>query len=191
MRAAAFEALLPAACPDRRLPVLRAGLRDEDVRVRREAADCLANLRLDVPGLADDLTRALNDHDPDVRFRGGALWLLKSQGSEAAIEALISLAGLPDVPPDPGRYAVVSLIQKTGDKAQRRAISRSSRSSRPRFVRGARGTQSVSRHSDRGHAFAVPPLRELHRSDDRVLRCLAALALSGMRAGVKTVSVPP
>ena len=104
------------------------------MRVRREAADCLANLRLDVPGLADDLTRALNDHDPDVRFRAArALWLLKSQGSEAAIEALISLAGLPDVPPDPGRYAVVSLIQKTGDKAQRRAISASSRSSRPKI----------------------------------------------------------
>ena len=28
--------------------------------------------------------------------------------------------------------------------------------------------------------IAVPPLRELHRSDDRVLRCLAALALSGI-----------
>jgi hypothetical protein len=114
VRALAFEGLARTVLTRSAIPTLRAGLSDEDARVRREAADSLARLGVRAQGVRDDLNIALNDGDPDVRFRAArALLVLNSQESEAAIQALIALAGSPVVPRDPGRFAVVSLIRAT------------------------------------------------------------------------------
>ncbi len=118
-RAAAFEALARIALARSALSTIRTGLGDEDARVRRAAADCVVGFRSDVPALADDMAKLLNDRHPDVRFRAArALWWRKRQGTEAAIQALIALAGSPDLPSDPGRFEVVTLIQKTGEMSQ-------------------------------------------------------------------------
>ena len=147
----------------------------------RAAADCVVGFRSDVPALADDMAKLLNDRDPDVRFRAArALWLRKRQGTEAAIQALIALAGSPDLPSDPGRFEVVTLIQKTGEMSQIRAISAliplvdaKDPSVRREAVEclAAFGPQA---------RVAVPSLQNVLQADDRVLRCLAALALSGI-----------
>jgi signal transduction histidine kinase len=181
VRAPAFEALSRMSLPRSALPTLRAGLKDADTRVRCAAADYLAQFRLEVPALADDLTEVLNDQDPDVRFRAArALWLRKGHGSEAAIQALIGLAGSPAVPHNPGRFEVVRLIQHTEEKAQLRAISALIPlidAKDPTVRREA--VECLAAFGPQAHA-AVPSLERILDRDDRVLRCLAASALSGI-----------
>ncbi len=156
-----------------------AGFIDADERVRRAAADYLAHFRLGEPALDDDLIKVLNDQDADVRFRAArALWLRRSRGRDAAIEALIGLARMPVVPAEPGRFDVIRLIQKMSAKAGPEAVSALiplTEAEDPAVRREA--VECLAAFGPQARP-AVPSLQKVLEGDDRVLRCVAAAAIA-------------
>jgi HEAT repeat protein len=179
VRASAYQALALISLPPSALPTLRAGFSDADAGVRGAAADYLAQFRLGEPEFDDDLIKTLNDQHPDVRFRAArALWLRRSRGKDAAIQALIGLAAMPVVSPEPGRFEVIRLIQKIDDKVAPRAVS---------TLIPLTGAQDPSVRREAVECLAalgpqalptIPSLQKILEGDDRVLRWLAAAAIS-------------
>jgi signal transduction histidine kinase len=179
VRASAYQALALIALPPSALPMMRAGFADSDARVRNAAADYLTHFRLGEPELDDDLISVLNDQDADVRFRAArALWRRKSPRKDAAIQALIGLAGIPVVPAEPGRFDVIRLIQKISDKAGSQTVSvliPLIEAKDPGVRREA--VECLAAFGPQARP-AIPSLQKILTGSDRVLRCLAAAAIA-------------
>jgi HEAT repeat protein len=180
VRALAFSALgytLPV--PRATVWALIAGLRDEDPRARREAADALARIGPDAVMASGGLTEALSDRDPGVRCRAArALWRIGRKASEPVPQALLSLVADPVVASPPVRIDAVEVIRAIGGETEAQAVSALLPliSARDPAVR-REAIASLERFGPRAH-LAIPALERALGDDDRVARCLAALALS-------------
>jgi hypothetical protein len=158
---------------------LIAGLRDDDARARCEAADALGRFGPDAATAADALARALEDGDPGVRLRSArALWRIGGKASELAPPALLSMVGTKAVTRPPVRLDATDVIVKMGGETEARALVlliSLVADDAPAVRREA--IECLERFGPRARA-AIPALERALGDEDRVVRCLAALALS-------------
>ena len=155
------------------------GLRDDDARARYEAADALGRLGPDAASAAEALAGALEDGDPGVRLRSArALWRIGGKASEPAPTALLKLVEQTAATNPPVRLDATDVIVKMGGETERRAraLLISLLADHAPAVR-REAIECLERFGPRAHA-AIPALERASGDEDRVVRCLAALALS-------------
>ena len=173
LRLLAFSALhRTMPLPQEAIPALGDGLRDPDVRVRREVAAGLARFGPEAGGVSDDLTKALSDDDPEVRFRAAeALWRVQGRASEPVLRALLDLVAAPVATRPPDRIAVVGVLRRMGDEAEVRAIAALIPLIEPGTLPSGARRSSAWGHSALGHA--TPCRRWSGRSRMRIGSCAA------------------
>jgi HEAT repeat protein len=162
-------------------------LRDEDALARGEAADALGRLGTEAVSATEALAGALRDEEPAVRLRAArALWRIGGTTSELAPPALLALVSRAEVTRPGVRLDAAVEIRKIGGETEAKAISSLApltAHEAPAFRREA--IECLERFGPRARV-AVPALERALGDDDRVVRCLAALALSeieGWRKG--------
>jgi HEAT repeat protein len=158
---------------------LVAGLKDDDARARCDAADALGRLGPDAVIAADALAGAFRDGEPWVRLRAArAIWRIGGKASELAPPVLLSLVAQAAVTSPPVRLDATDVIVKMGGETEARALSSliSLTDSEALAVR-REAIECLERFGPRARN-AIPALERALGDDDRVVRCLAALALS-------------
>ncbi len=158
---------------------LIAGLRDDDARARCEAADALGRLGPDAVMAAEALSRALEDGDPVVRLRSArALWRIGGKVREPIATALLSLVAQTTSTNPPVRLDATDVIVKMGGETEERALASliSLLADHAPAVR-REAIECLERFGPRARA-AIPALDRALCDQDRLVRCLAGLALS-------------
>jgi hypothetical protein len=180
VRSLAFSTLGYTRPPSKAaVEALIAGLRDDDARARREAADALGRFGPDAVTAADALAMALEDGDLGVRLRSArALWQTGGNASEPAPPALLSLVAQTTVISPPVRLDAIEVIVKMGGETEARALASliSLTADDAADVR-REAIECLERLGPRARG-AIPALERALGDEDRVVRCLAALALS-------------
>jgi hypothetical protein len=158
---------------------LSVGLQDDDARARREAADALGRLGPDAAPAAEALAGALGDVDPGVRLRSArALWRIGGKAGELARPALLDLVAQTAVTSPPVRLDATEVIVKIGGETEARALaSLIALTADGAPAVGREAIECLERFGPRA-LVAVPALERALADEDRVVRCLAALALS-------------
>jgi hypothetical protein len=161
------------------LRILVAGLRDNDARARCEAADALGRFGPDALMAADALVGALGDKEAGVRLRAArALWRIGGKASELAPPVLLSLVALPAVTRPPVRLDAVDVIGRIGGETEARALASLISLTDNEAPAVRREAIECLAQLGRRARVAIPVLERALVDDDRVVRCLAALALS-------------
>ena len=158
---------------------LVAGLKDDDARARCDAADALGRFGPDAVTAAYALAEALRDGEPCVRLRAArALWRIGGKAREQAPPALLSLVAQAAVTNPPVRLDATDVIIKMGGETEARALSSLlslTDDEAPAIRREA--IECLERFGPRARN-AIPALERALGDEDRLVRCLAALALS-------------
>ena len=180
VRSLAFSTLGYTRPPSKAaVEALIVGLRDDDARARYEAADALGRLGPDAVSAAEALARALEDGDPGVRLRSArALWRIGGKVSELAPTALLGLVEQTAPTNPPVRLDATDVIIKMGGETEKRALASliSLLADHAPAVR-REVIECLERFGPRARD-AVPAFERALGDEDRVVRCLAALALS-------------
>lgn len=164
---------------------LTIGLRDGDARIRRSAADALGRFGPDAGAAADDLTQSLRDRDPGVRLRAArTLWRI-GKASEQVPPVLLALVAQEAVANPSVRVDATDVIAGIGGETEARALSSliSLAGADSSAVR-CEAIECLTRLGPRARD-AIPALERAMNDDDRLVRCLAALALSGIEGWEK------
>jgi HEAT repeat protein len=187
VRSLAFSTLGYTRPPSKAaVEALIAGLRDDDARARREAADALGRLGPDAAMAADALAVALGDGDSGVRLRSArALWRIGGKASELAPPALLSLVAQTTVTSPPVRLDAIDAIVKMGGVTEARALAALTSLTEDDAAAVRREViECLERLGPRARG-AIPALERALGDEDRVVRCLAALALSAIEGWEK------
>lgn len=165
--------------PKAAIPALIGGLDDQDVRIRRLSADVLGRIGPEADAATGGLTGALRDPDPIVRFRAArALIRVEGRAREPVRRAIMALLAEPVINRGPNLIIMAPVIRRLGPEAEAEAVAALVPQVDARDPRIRRTAIAYLEEFAPRSGVADPALNRALRDDDRIARCLAALALS-------------